>query len=214
MYQEHVLEETLEAYAMGRLPEQELDRVDEHLLTCERCRTLLTETDERVRVMKIAAHRLRTEELSFRKREQPWWERVAGPVSKRPAWALGTIAVLGAILLLPGLRTQEEPALYRDVSLTAMRGGEAAVPAAGEVRLRLQLDLGGIAETGPFAVRVVAAAGEEAWRSEPIAVASADRSKLEVPLGRTLGAGQYWVRLYRAGTADGEILREYPLLVQ
>jgi hypothetical protein len=164
--------------------------------------------------MKIAAHRLRTEELSFRKREQPWWERVAGPVSKRPAWALGTIAVLGAILLLPGLRTQEEPALYRDVSLTAMRGGEAAVPAAGEVRLRLQLDLGGIAETGPFAVRVVAAAGEEAWRSEPIAVASADRSKLEVPLGRTLGAGQYWVRLYRAGTADGEILREYPLLVQ
>jgi len=214
MYQEHVLEETLEAYAMGRLPEQELDRVDEHLLTCARCRTRLTETDERVRVMKIATHRLRTDELSFRKREQPWWERVAGPVSKRPAWALGTIAVLGAILLLPGLRTQNDPALYRDVSLTAMRGGEAAAPASGEARLRLHLDLGGISDTGPYAVVVVTAAGGEVWRSEPVPASVADRSKVEVALGQKLAAGRYWVRLHRAGVPGAEMLREYPLLVE
>ena len=54
----HVDADTLEAYALGRLEEPERARVEEHLLTCQRCRKRLIQAEGYVQAMREALGRL------------------------------------------------------------------------------------------------------------------------------------------------------------
>jgi hypothetical protein len=51
----HLSEEILEEYAFGRTLEQELIRIEEHLLVCETCQELLTGLEEFILIFKAAA---------------------------------------------------------------------------------------------------------------------------------------------------------------
>ena len=44
-FQEHVTHVDLESYGFQQLPESEVARVEEHLLVCEVCRQMVSETD-------------------------------------------------------------------------------------------------------------------------------------------------------------------------
>lgn len=50
----HVAEDKLEAYALGKLSDDLSAPVEEHLLVCSLCQTRLEEADEFIRVMKAA----------------------------------------------------------------------------------------------------------------------------------------------------------------
>ena len=52
----HPTEEILEEYVLHRLPETLTARVEEHLLYCHGCQDTVTETDEFVAAMKVAAN--------------------------------------------------------------------------------------------------------------------------------------------------------------
>jgi anti-sigma factor RsiW len=55
----HVDQEELESYSMGRIPEEECVRLEEHLLVCDSCRKRLAETDLFIASMRLACARLR-----------------------------------------------------------------------------------------------------------------------------------------------------------
>jgi hypothetical protein len=53
----HATEESLEAYALNRAAVLQTERVEEHLLLCERCCIALTGLDEEIQVMRLALSR-------------------------------------------------------------------------------------------------------------------------------------------------------------
>ena len=55
----HISEEDLELYAMRMAPEADLERVEEHLLTCGECRDRLIETERVIAAFQAAAARIR-----------------------------------------------------------------------------------------------------------------------------------------------------------
>lgn len=57
-FNEHISEDALEAYSMGRLSDEESAPLEEHLLLCAVCCARLEQTDEFVRVTKAAASSL------------------------------------------------------------------------------------------------------------------------------------------------------------
>jgi anti-sigma factor RsiW len=52
---DHIEDELLEAYALSRLQEPQLEYVEEHLLICEPCRARLVATDAFAAAMRAAA---------------------------------------------------------------------------------------------------------------------------------------------------------------
>jgi hypothetical protein len=56
----HPSSDELEAYALGLWSDADLEKVEEHLLICERCQNELARTDQFIRAMKSAAAALRT----------------------------------------------------------------------------------------------------------------------------------------------------------
>jgi predicted anti-sigma-YlaC factor YlaD len=57
---QHPSEDDLELYALKRLAEPDLGRVEEHLLVCEECRTRLTETGAVVSIIRDACRESET----------------------------------------------------------------------------------------------------------------------------------------------------------
>jgi hypothetical protein len=60
VYEPHSSSEELEAYSLGLSPDANLERVEEHLLICERCQDELALTDRFSRVSSETAKRLRS----------------------------------------------------------------------------------------------------------------------------------------------------------
>src|SRR5277367_2058230 len=69
----HISEELLEYYSLQQLSEDRLAPVEEHLLVCESCQTRLTQVDNYVAAMKIAARQITAESppLAPRVRRRP-----------------------------------------------------------------------------------------------------------------------------------------------
>jgi anti-sigma factor ChrR (cupin superfamily) len=53
--EQHVDDEILDLYAVGRLPEDLLEEVETHLLICERCRKQVEESDRIHKMLKTQA---------------------------------------------------------------------------------------------------------------------------------------------------------------
>jgi len=58
---DHIDEETLECYALGRLAEDEAASVEEHLLVCHSCQDELAAADEYISTVRAAAPKLASE---------------------------------------------------------------------------------------------------------------------------------------------------------
>ena len=55
---EHLSQDLIERYAMGKLSEQDEGPVEEHLLLCESCRRQVEEMDDFLRGFRLATARL------------------------------------------------------------------------------------------------------------------------------------------------------------
>lgn len=185
----HPSEGDLELYALGRLSEEAVPAVEEHLLLCESCQYKTTEFEELGR--------------AFRDYRAAPPRAAARAGLRRPVyWAAGFGAV--AVLVLVLAVVPSGPAPVARVELTSWRGeaDRSAVPVGR--RLDLVLSANGLPD-GAVQVELAASGGEIVWRGPASREANRVRVLVKVPLG----AGQYWVRIL----GGGRLLREFPLRV-
>jgi hypothetical protein len=196
----HPEEEILECYAMNQLNGPELDRFEEHLLRCGHCQERLDEVTEYVALMREAAENV----AAVPPAESAWRRGLHLDWLPRQAPALGgALAVLIAVLAWqPGRATA--PGEWRTVELATLRGAAPASTGTEGLALLLRLDVSGL-DTAGAAAQIVSAGGKTITEMPAPLV----NGKAEFRYAPGLEAGQYWVRLKRAG----ETLREYSLVV-
>ncbi len=252
----HLLQDDLEDYAFGRLPQGELAHFEEHLLTCPHCQRRLDEEDnfaeamltlaamQRTAAVKTlpasplsamatassAAARTRRPSLGLKWISSKWnfpieeFRNTSRPVLKclhTPAWGAGLAGIIAigfgvAGWRLPVIGTSGDPAERASgqidvVTLKTLRGasGDSMAEARPNRPLDLSLDFSetpsSAAETGPYRLEVVDAAGNRAWTGAAISSVS---GKIAARVEKRLAAGTYWVRLY---SRSGKLMREFGL---
>jgi hypothetical protein len=189
---DHPDESQLENYSLGRIPEPEAARLEEHLLLCDACRQCLEASDVYVRSMRRASLRMRAEH-----------EKVPR------AWGLPRLVpALAAVIVALGIgfawRMNQKGTLTPvAVILEATRGGGflAQVPAGKPLLLKPGLD--GLPSFPEYHLEMVDRAGKRVWQGNftPLTGAAAH----EQP------PGLYFVRLY---SLPGALLREYAMEVK
>ena len=199
----HPPEEVLERYGMRRLPEAECEQVEQHILFCKPCLTLLEESGHWVSLMKAAA----LPEGGLRKPApiwKHWMEAVSGSLAgfPRPALAGGFAALLVVLITPAVLPTRPPPRVAQTstVKLTAIRGNVLDVTVKAGVSFEIEVDdSGGL----PGTITVVNADGKKIWNG-PL---QGNRAKIPA-----LAPGSYWVRLF--SVQSGEQTKEYGLSAQ
>ncbi|HWC95735.1 MAG TPA: hypothetical protein VG456_03270 [Candidatus Sulfopaludibacter sp.] len=183
----HLDEEEIESYSLQATPEEDVARLEEHLLICPECRERVEASDVFVSSMEAAASEIRRESA----RPVRWFTL--------PRMTLALAAgILIASILFPRYTSRENPPYA--VSLSAMRGSASGGKAPAGRPLFLQLDLNGIASAEYLRIEIVSESGEKVWQD----------SYPGHPV-RPLTTGIYFVRLYSPGD---ELLREYGLEIQ
>jgi hypothetical protein len=189
----HIPEESLELYSMGRLPQHEFE---EHLLVCPVCEERLTESDRYVRVMREATRRLQTATA----KTTPLW-------NPRMAWGLALAGAIAVIVAVPRFQTTGNPA--QEITLSTMRGPDSpGAKAAADRPVTLRIDISNLPSASISALEVVNVSGQVVWQGR----AEVRDGILVAPTGRSLDAGQYWVRVY-SENPERSLLREFSLLV-
>jgi hypothetical protein len=197
----HPEEEALERYAMNRLAEPALGELEEHLLLCEPCQERLDEVTEYLAVMREATATVAAEVPA----EAAWkrWLRLEWLPVPMPAMA-GAMVMLVALFVWQPWKAQA-PAEWRTVELATLRGDAAGARGVEGFALHLRLDVAGLDIAGATA-QLVTAEGEQLTHT-PVTMVD---GKGELRYAASLPAGQYFVRLKKAG----ETVREYSLLVE
>ncbi len=195
----HLADDLLERYVMRRLPDAELESVEEHLLACPACQDQTVEAEQF-----IAATRAALREVARKPAARAFWTRAS---SLSPSWIAVPVCAAAVMALAIGLLLPSRPGSagrsVSEVSLLAMRGGDSATPRArAGAGLILNLDAG---DLSPDAVHLVSSAGQEVWKGPPVR----SGTNVRAVITGILKPGQYWVRL----TRGGEVLREYGLEV-
>ena len=180
---QHIPEETLEQYSMGRLSDSESEPVEEHLLVCMHCQDLLTETEDFLHAVRAATDQLKDnpEPVSWWKH---WWE--SATALPKPVFAMAACA-LALLVVLPN-----RPPNAATVELQTMRGAESAAQAPADSTLNLKLSVPVDQGNNPLQVRVADSAGKIVEQA-PVEFVEGQ------PVARVggLAAGSYWVRVYR-----------------
>ncbi len=187
----HPVEETVERYAAGLLPEEQAFEIERHLLLCDACRDRVAAADTYVPAMKTAARRLPPEKV---KKPFRWGFRVY-----IPAFAMAALA-LAAVVFLPHARVDRPPV---DVALFAMRGAAGAAEAPSRTPLRLEPDLTGLEESPSYRLEIVDSSGHPVWNG-----AFAPQPAPSAVLIPSQRQGTYFVRV---SLPSGRQLREYAL---
>ncbi|MBL8176174.1 MAG: hypothetical protein JNK48_15965 [Bryobacterales bacterium] len=209
-YLDHLHEDTLEAYVMGKLPENDINSLEDHLLLCEHCQARTREVELDWKARRIALQRVREREGSRLSVFHAVWEGMFGSPAKKTGWAMAcATAAVAMFLLVPS--AQENSFSYRNVDLSSMRGGkDLSAPVQPDERLRLHLDLAELDQLSVYRVVIVNASGDLVWEAEQT---NPGDNKLVVAVPKRLVSGTYWVRLLDR-SASRRLLREYPLQLQ
>ncbi|MBS1985079.1 MAG: hypothetical protein JST16_12995 [Bdellovibrionales bacterium] len=207
LYESHIEENSLELYAMGRLPEEQTCSLEEHLLLCEDCQDRLAQFDEFLRAFRHVTQRSPEPELN------PWHrfrEAIGAVFSMRPMYAFGAVATAALALVILVPREQQTLGTYQ-VALESTRS--ASNPAVASVppqhKLDLKLDLRGVPKKDRYQVTIADAEGETVFTAS----AEPQNQQLPVSTDKGLRAGQYWVRVSEPA-APHALLREYSLTVK
>jgi hypothetical protein len=198
MATEHIEEERLELYAMGKLSECFIPDVEEHLLTCSFCQGRLSETDDFVVHFREAV-------TLVAERPAPFWKRF--PNARSLLW-ISSVVAAGVVLLV--ITDEPRPARFDPavVLLQSMRGPEARAQMASGRPGLMVFDLPLNAVPANYETEIVDALGKVVLKPS----AHIAQSRLTALIDR-LAPGGYWVRVYRTQPAR-ELLAEYGLQVQ
>jgi hypothetical protein len=192
MQQQHISDDDLDLYAVGKLPADAVAAIEEHLLECDGCRARAAQSDE-------FAMLFRTVATLPDARPMPWWR----------LWrrrALGAAAATAAVAtVLAVMRREPSPMAPAIVTMQAMRGPEAPAEIDAGRPAILVFDIE--AAEGGHDAQVVDALGKEVLKSP----AEARGGRLSLSVGR-LSQGMYWVRVYRAGGSEPVV--EYGIKVR
>lgn len=197
----HISEELLERYTLLQLSEEKLAPVEEHLLVCERCRENLTEVENFVGGMKMAARQV----LHGQKQV-----RHVQVVPKRPRqWTLPFASgMLISTLLIFVYVGRPHAVLQTEVALTASRGASdstiARVPAGSSLVLKAAAH--DINPGSKLRLELANSEGRVVWQGETEAQAGLITARLNHAFDR----GQYWFRVY----ASDRLVEEYGLQVE
>jgi hypothetical protein len=122
----------------------------------------------------------------------------------KPIWAAAAAALVLAIAL-PVYREAAAPRGETEVTITTSRGAEPVTASArAGARLKLNVEVQGVALEGSCRVDIVDANGHTAWTGQGVAA----NGRVVASVSEPLPAGQYWVRVFNT---SGQLLRESPL---
>ena len=205
---QHLTEDTLESYALGRLPESQLARVETHLFVCHSCQDALAAADDYVAAMKSALAEPVPETAPSR--WAAFWGqltyqlRYARPVPVLSV-ALAALSLVVVVSQNPGLEARAT-----EVTLRSVRGGTESVTARGpaDSALNLKIQSQHLRVDQSFQARIVDAAGKPAWAGAP---EFRHESGYVLHVDTPLAAGTYWVRLY---DSEQKLLQEYGLRLE
>lgn len=193
----HVTIDELEEYLCGRIAQDRIAAVEEHLLICPGCRVACTRAEADWLAIRQAAVELRRDAREPVRR----WRGFRMPV---PVFG-GIAAVALGVFVLTNI--EPAPRGVSEVSLVATRAvAENAVAKSGTA-LRLHLDTATLDAQGPFKVDLVDLRGRNLWSGD----VSPRSGEATVSIGKALKKGRYWVRL---NSPAGEPLREFQLDVR
>jgi hypothetical protein len=189
----HPHEDEFEDYAFARLSHDDATDFEEHLLVCERCQQILAQTDDYIRLMKVAT----AEQVAGRSRILPYAIRLLDHGLRRNIAAAAVLLLAFLTALLSFRAPAGDP---QTISLEAYRaGGVSALARCPAGRpLNLKIDLTDAQPAMGYRVEVVDATGRRVWFGGTPA-----------RLAKGLAPGTYWVRL---STDTGEPLREFGLI--
>jgi hypothetical protein len=199
----HVADDVLESYLLHRLTETETVTVEEHLLACQFCQIQAEETEAFILAAKAA--------LREPGRKPAMRAARTGGSGATLSWFSAPVIITASLGLAIGTYLQPrpltQPATPAQVSLSAMRGADFALPHIhASNRLILNLDTRDLPSDGPYEVQVVNSAGTEIWTGTP----QREGDQLRANVSRRLSPGHYWIRLSRAT----ELVREYGLAIE
>ncbi|MGI8745354.1 MAG: hypothetical protein ACR2NN_22820 [Bryobacteraceae bacterium] len=200
-FDRHVAEDVLEKYAMGKIAEDQIPPLEEHLLVCSDCQVRLAGIDDYVLAAKGAAAELENKKAT---RKPPLLELLSGRFWHIPAplWAAGLAAAM-AITIVPFThRNVPETEVY----LSTLRGSDTGTSASGKVLLNI--DTSTLATSPAYQLQLVSSSGSEVWKSRVIP----QNGRIIAAVPRKLGAGRYWVRIY-SETGSTQPLQEFGLRV-
>lgn len=187
----HESDDQLELYALDRLPDDAVERVEEHLIACTACRKRVEEVGAFALTMRQA---LRTMPALKPHRRAGWFEGWKLRFAFSGAFAF---AILLAFFAIKNGRDAGLPPVA-SITLTAMRGATATTPRAKQ----LDLVLADSASRDKQLAEVVDATGKLVW-SGPV---EADGADTHIRLATALPTGSYFVRLKQS---TGTLVREY-----
>jgi hypothetical protein len=196
----HISDKLLSEYALGRLPNQQVPAVFEHLMVCDPCHErykaeLTFREDVREAMVRAAAVE------PARKRN--WLDVFALP---KTAWAAAAAFAI-TVAFLPVLR--QGTGAVQLLELTAVRGGEAAAVARSGDAVKLDLATAGMEASLPVTVQITDDSGGEVWRG----AATQTNKHWQVQPQKTFRTGHYWVRVLDPSQPDPP-LREYSFHVR
>jgi hypothetical protein len=199
---DHLTESALEDYAFRRLPEDQIEVTETHLLVCESCVNRLEEMETYIGAMKRGLRALQADQtLNHVVTVPSTWLRF-------PSLRWAAVAALLAVgVCVPVLVRNNAPTAL--VSLHAYRGSEAVtVPRLRETTLLI--DARDLPREG-VRVQVVDTFGAEVWTGT--ARINGDSARVVLPAQAKNGA--YFLRLYdTASTPDLRLLREFAFNVR
>ena len=187
----HESEDRLELYALRRLPDSEVELVENHLLLCEECRERLEEVSAFAFSMRDTLKD--TPVIESRTR---WFEWLTPRLAMAGAFAAllmaaGVYRISGDAHILP----------VASLQLTALRGSESKTV----VRAR-ELDLSFTDAPASSRLDIVDAGGSTVWTG----TLNSGGKRVEAKISQVLSPGDYFARVYRGA---GQSPQEYQFRV-
>jgi hypothetical protein len=192
--------ETFEQYSLGRLAGPDCEPFENHLLICSECQDHLAVMDAEIADIKHAC-RVAASTADARRRTGVFAWLFAAP---KPMWAAAAAALVLTVSV-PLYREATAPRGETEVTITTSRGAESVVASApARTRLKLNIEVQGVAVIGACRVDLVNGEGQRVWTGKGVA----SNGAVSASIAERLPAGQYWVRIFNP---SGELLRESAL---